>query len=57
MAHIEKCKGAAAVALILHDERKQGEKDKHIDPTLKHLNYNLCDRGDSIGYVGSFESR
>lgn len=52
MAHIEKCKASAAVALILHDERKQGLKDEHIDPKLSHLNYNLCDRpGGSINYM------
>lgn len=53
MAHIEKCKGGAAAALIRHDERTQGEKDKHIDPALRHLNYNLCERGDSVAYMNN----
>lgn len=53
MAHIEKCKGGEAGALIKHDERTQGEKDKHIDPALRHLNYNLCERGDSIKFMNS----
>ncbi len=53
MAHIEKCKGTKAGALIKHDERAQGTKDEHIDPALRHLNYNLCERGDSIGYMNS----
>ena len=51
MAHIEKCTGAEARALIKHDERKHGTKDEHIDPTKRHLNYNLCNRENSIQFM------
>lgn len=53
MAHIEKCKGTSAGALIRHDERRQGIKDNHIDPEKSRLNYNLCNQGDAINFMNN----
>lgn len=55
MAHIEKYQSSALGNMLGHYERRaeleHGYERENIDPERTHLNYNLCERPDQLGFV------
>lgn len=55
MAHIEKYQSSALGNMLGHYERRaeieHGYERENIDPARTHLNYNLCERPDPLGFV------
>lgn len=55
MAHIEKYQASALGNMLGHYERRaeieHGYERENIDPTRTHLNYNLCERPEPLGFV------
>lgn len=55
MAHIEKYQASALGNMLGHYERRaeleHGYERENIDPERTHLNYNLCERSNPLGFV------